>query len=177
MKNYDEFKCVWDHWSASDMSLTLFSTMNELHETNKIIIDLLLLLKFCIINKLIHGCLEIWNFSSPVQLLNTQREICYLCMSIRYACVKITLSSVSDACFSVGLLAKIPLSSVSDACFSMSYAACHFSFVLFPISKFLFSFSGRKVRVLCSSKGLPHQDIFLWDFYLEVNKDSKQVSV
>ena len=96
--HYDDFICVWDGWSASDMSLTLFSTMNEWHEKNKI--DFLLLLKFCIINKLIHCCLEIWNFSAcpffmPFSQWSHQKS------------VKITLSSVSDACFNVGVLAKI----------------------------------------------------------------------
>ena len=90
--------------------------------------------------------------------------------------VKVIPSKVcQDACFSVGVLAKIIAWSqcISEHLLrSMSLWFC-----LFPVSKLLFSFLGRKVRVLCSSKGLPHQDISLWDFYLEVNKDSKQVSL
>ena len=84
-------------------------------------------------------------------------------------------SSVSDACFSVGVLSKIIAWSQCISQYLLRSMSSQFC--LFPVSKLLFLFLGRKVRVLCSSKGLPHQDIFLWDFYLEVNKDSKQVSV
>ena len=127
------------------MSLTLFSAMNEWHE--KIKIDFLLLLKFCIINKIIHGCLEIWNFSSPVHLLNTQREI-PLSLRVHSLCllVKVIPSKVCQdhvvQCLR-GMFWCWCAFSLS-ASLSISYIPRLFSFVCFQFPNANFHFQGGK---------------------------------
>ena len=70
--------CVWDSQSAAGNVFSFKCELSWLFRNNY--------LDVYVINKIIHGCLEIWNFSSGVQLeLNTRREIPYLHAPIYYS--------------------------------------------------------------------------------------------
>ena len=79
VKNSDTFsRGCWDGQSAAYVSLAIFSAMNEWQRVLFFKRELSRLHRVCkvliLINKIIHGCFEVWNFSCSTRYLTSERS-------------------------------------------------------------------------------------------------------